>query len=356
MNKIIAYFFFTIITFSTFSQNKKEQIEALNFRLDSLHNILTTSKISFSDSLFTERFNSKQQRLIIEQQKTEMELQMLQAKNLNAQLDSLTNEVSALKNKIEELKNNQEVFFNTQIQHFTLFKDCSYNYDSDFYTSMIKNCKKRFLKYPEINYGHRFNVPSHSELTEFDIWWQSDIAYALIIVKDVRMVVYGEENETAPEISLNYYILKYNNNQFEKEYSWQKIVDVCHVDSENNNLNFQITDLNKDGKFETWCVNENYCVGGIHPSHLFVYMYENGVLYTMKSVTNMPDFDLTDIQINEWIKDYENDEDEEDENVAYKLSINKFDSKFLSIPNQFRQYAIKIRNENILGRWVPRLK
>ena len=79
MNKIIAYFFFTIITFSTFSQNKKEQIEALNFRLDSLHNILTISKISFSDSLFTERFNSKQQRILIEQQKTEMVLQILQS-------------------------------------------------------------------------------------------------------------------------------------------------------------------------------------------------------------------------------------------------------------------------------------
>ncbi len=331
---------------STFSQSKKEQIEALDFRIDSLHYILTTSKISFSDSLFTERFNSKKQRLIIEQQKTEMELQILQAKNLNAQLDSLTNEVSALKNKLEELKNNQEVFFNTQIQYFTLFKDCSFNYDSEFYTSMIKNCKKRFLKYPEINSDLNFNVPSHSELTEFNIWWQGDIAYALIIVKDVRMVVYGEENETAPEISLNYYILKYNNNQFEKEYSWQKIVGVCIQDSENKNLNFQITDLNKDGKFETWCVNENYCVGGIHPSHLFVYMYENGKLYTMKSVTNIPDFDLTDIQINEWIKDDENSD----------LSINQFDSKFLSIPNQFRQYAIKIRNENILGGTVKKIE
>ena len=64
---------------SSFSQSKKEQIEALDFRIDSLHYILTTSKISFSDSLFTERFNSKQQRILIEQQKTEMVLQILQS-------------------------------------------------------------------------------------------------------------------------------------------------------------------------------------------------------------------------------------------------------------------------------------
>ena len=40
MNKIIAYFFFTIITFSTFSQNKKEQIETLKIRTDSLTNVI----------------------------------------------------------------------------------------------------------------------------------------------------------------------------------------------------------------------------------------------------------------------------------------------------------------------------
>jgi hypothetical protein len=192
MTKIIFLIFTLAVVQLSYAQNKKEQIEAFNFRLDSLHNILTISKISFSDSLFTERFNSKQQRILIEQQKTEMELQMLQAKNLNSQIIALNTEVSELKNKIEVLKNNQEVFFNTQIQHFTLFKDCSYNYDSEFYTSMIKNCKKRFLKYPEINSDLNFNMPSHSELTEFNIWWQGDIAYALIIVK-----ILFNENKTS---------------------------------------------------------------------------------------------------------------------------------------------------------------
>ena len=43
MNKIIAYFFFTIITFSTFSQNKKEQIELLNYSIDSLKQMIKTN-------------------------------------------------------------------------------------------------------------------------------------------------------------------------------------------------------------------------------------------------------------------------------------------------------------------------
>ena len=49
MNKIIAYFFFTIITFSTFSQNKKEQIELLNYSIDSLKQMIKTNDKNLND-------------------------------------------------------------------------------------------------------------------------------------------------------------------------------------------------------------------------------------------------------------------------------------------------------------------
>ena len=140
---------------------------------------------------------------------------------------------------------------------------------------------------------------------------------------------------------MNYYVLKYTNGKFEKEYNWCSKVDVCHVDSENKNINFQITDLNKDGKFEIWCVNENYCKGGVDVNNLIVYMYEKGILYSMKSVTNIitPEYSETDAELKEYPS----------EDGIPMYSINQFDSKFESISDQFKQYAIKIRNENILG-------
>ena len=49
MNKIITCFFFTIITFSTFSQNKKDQIEVLTKQTDSLNKLVETKNIEIKD-------------------------------------------------------------------------------------------------------------------------------------------------------------------------------------------------------------------------------------------------------------------------------------------------------------------
>lgn len=337
MNKIIGCLLLIMTTFYSNAQNKKEQIEALNFSIDSLKNVLSTARLTFSDSLDKERTNSSQQKTVIDQQQKEIELATLQSKNLNSQLNDLTKEEVLLKKEIEDLKIKQQELNKTEIQSFTLIKNSSHLF-------LIDHFKKTLFKYPEIKPRSDYKsnsefFTSKSELTECEIWWQDNDAYALVVVREIRYIKEADWNdEIGTEISLNYYVLKYNNGQFEKEYSWCEKVDVCPVDEDNNNINFQITDLNKDGKFEVWCVNENYCMGGVDPKNLNIYMYENGAVYEMKSVTNIPKMEITDAEIKEWIKDGD---------TAY--SINQFDSKFLSISDQFRQYAIKIRNENILG-------
>jgi len=315
----------------SFSQNKKEQIEALNFRIDSLNNVLLTSRITFSDSLEKERTKISQQKLVIDQQQKEIELKTLQSKNLSSQINDLTKEVLLLKEEIEDLKIKQQELNKTEIQFFTLVTN-------NFHLFLIDHFKKTLFKYPELKTDNLDIKKSHSELTECEIWWQDNDAYALVVVREIRYIKDPEwDDETGTEISLNYYVLKYTNGKFEKEYTWCSKVDLCHVDSENKNINFQITDLNKDGNFEIWCVNENYCKGGVDPNNIIVYMYEKSSLYSMKSVTNIPNMEITDAEIKEWIKD------------GASYSINLFDSNFLSISDQFRQYAIKIRNENILG-------
>lgn len=331
--KIRLTFCYCFILSMAFSQNKKEQIEALNFSIDSLKNVLSTARLTFSDSLNKERTTSSQQKLVIDQQQKEIELATLQSKNLNSQLNDLTKEEVLLKKEIEVLKIKQQELNKTEIQSFTLIKNNSHPF-------LIDHFKKTLFKYPELKTNNLDIIKSNSKLTECEIWWQGDNAYAFVVVKDVNMVkteIYDEIG-IYPEISLNYYVLKYNSGQFEKEYSWCEKVDVCPVDEDNNNINFQITDLNKDGKFEIWSVNENYCMGGVDPKNLNIYMYENGAVYVMKSVTNIPNMEVTDAEIKEWIKDGD---------ATY--SINQFDSKFESISDQFKQYAIKIRNENILG-------
>jgi hypothetical protein len=321
---------FLLISTTSFAQNKKEQIEILNFRVDSLNNVLSTARITFSDSLDKERTKSSQQKLVIDQQQKEIELATLQSKNLNSQINDLTKEEVLLKKEIQDLKSKQQELNKTEIQSFTLIKNAVDSW-------LMAHFKKILFKYPEIKPDSDYR--SNSELTECQIWWQDDDAYALVVVREIRYIKEADWNdEIGTEISLNYYVLKYNNGKFEKEYNWCEKVDACHFDSENNNINFQITDLNKDGKLEVWCVNENYCKSDVSPNELVVYMYENGNIYVMKSVTNIPKMEITDAEIKEWIKDG---------NTAY--SINQFDSKFESISDQYKQYAIIIRNENLLG-------
>ena len=339
-------FLFFFANSLTWGQNKKEQLERMKSTIDSMSNYLIFSNKRFEDSLFLERLKSAKQQEIIKDQMEQINLIQEQNEFLRFQNITLLEELNSLKKKLDEISFKKDSMDYSEKQYFTLLNDePTLIHQSKEYREIIKDFKKRFLKYPENNLNEQFNVPSYSKLTEVEIWWEGNTSCALTVVKDVKMIIEAG-NDAFPEISLTYYVLRFKNNQFEKEFSWQKKLDPCHLDSENSNIKFQITDLNKDGKFEIWCVNENYCKGGIQPSDLFIYLYQNGELYTMKSATNIPDFDINDEQIKEWTKD------EEDP----FLRINEFDSKFLSISNVYREYAIRLRNENILGETLRKIR
>ena len=327
-------FTFILLSSVCLGQNKKEQIIALNKSIDSLQTVLKSMKSDYSDSLVYERSEKSKKALDNEKQQEKIEGLILQTKKLDNKISSLSNENSVLKKEIEVLKTKQKELSATKIRSFTLSKNANN-------TRLIDYFKKKLFKFPEIQDTDASWFASNSELHECSIWWQGNIAYALVIVKDKKMVSADFDDGLFPEISLNYYILKYSNGTFEKEYNWSKTVNACPVDWDNKNIDFQITDLNNDGKFEIWCVNESYCKGDVSPNTLNIYMYENGNLYLMESVTNNPNIGITDIEIKEWGEE--------------NYSINLFDSKFQTLSDQYRKYAIKIRNENILGDQVNKL-
>ena len=125
MNKIIAYFFFTIITFSTFSQNKKEQIETLKIRTDSLTNVLANEReTNFArvqeliylkglgqnqiDSLQTELKNIKnfydKKELENTQLKYDLNLNLAQISKLKIQLINKTDSLIIIANELKQIK------------------------------------------------------------------------------------------------------------------------------------------------------------------------------------------------------------------------------------------------------------
>jgi hypothetical protein len=319
MKRNILLLFFGLTIQSVYSQNKKEQIEALNFSVDSLKTVLTTVRLTYSDSLEKERKISSQQKLLINEQQKEKENTMLELTNYKAQISVLTNEEVLLKKEIEDFKTKLYALNNSEIQSCNVYKN-------DISSFLLDYFKSTLLKNPD------------SEMSECQMWWQGNVPYALVITKDVKQLKAEFDDEMYPEISLNYYILKYSNGKFEKEYNWREKVNVCPVDSDNKNIDFRITDLNRDGQYEIWTVNENYCKGDVSPNNLNIYMYEKSKLYSMKSVTNIPSMEITDTEIKEWMKGGDTN-----------FSINQFDVQFESISQQYKDFAIKIRNENILG-------
>lgn len=330
--QIVCFFsFFGIPNY--YSQNKKEQIAALNFSLDSLKNVHLVAISMLEDSLNREREQKIKLQLISDKQLIEIESLHTKSKNIEYQVDTLTKVNAQQKKDIENLKFKIQEIKNNEIKSFTTLKKNSNLFLIDYF-------EKTLLKYPKLESNGNNLAKSHSVLTECEVWFQGEILYALVVVKDNNKVKTEFEGETGvfPEISLNYYILKSTNGEFVKEFSWTEKVDICPVDVDNNNIDFQITDLNKDGKLEIWCVNENYCLGGVDPKNLNVYMCEKGLLYKMKSVTNIPKMEITDIEIKEWINDGDTN-----------YCINKFDENFKTISDEFRQYAIKMRTKNILG-------
>jgi hypothetical protein len=59
----------------------------------------------------------------------------------------------------------------------------------------------------------------------------------------------------------------------------------------------------------------------------------------MESVTNFPGF-FSDIDIREWIKD------------GSEYVINKFDSNFEVLSEEYKTYAINLRNKNLCGQGI----
>jgi hypothetical protein len=83
-------------------------------------------------------------------------------------------------------------------------------------------------------------------------------------------------------------------------------------------------------------VIESLCSLGIEPSKLEVNLFNKGKINKMESVTNSRDF-FTDTEIKEWIQNGSN------------YVINKFDTNFENLSDNFKSYAIELRNNNIYG-------
>jgi hypothetical protein len=217
--------------------------------------------------------------------------------------------------------------------------------NNDEFNSLV-TLKPKLFKYPErsslaleLQYSK-----SYSELQECRLWNKDSVTYAFVLVKDTKKVSNpnpyagdGDFRDIGDQVTFSCYILKLVNSDFVIFEKWASSIEVCYDDLSSQNIDFHITDINNDGKVEVWYVIEWSCSLGVEPSKLEIYLFNNGMLNTMESVTNFPG-QFTDNDIREWIKDGDD------------FVINRYDSNFEKLSQDFKTYAIELRTRNLYGR------
>jgi len=101
--KQVLILLIVIICSPSFSQSKKEQIEALNFSLDSLTKKNQEIKIAYNDSLSIERFHAIEYKNEITIQKKEIDFLTQQSKSFQQKINELHSESEAIKTNYEKL-------------------------------------------------------------------------------------------------------------------------------------------------------------------------------------------------------------------------------------------------------------
>ncbi len=165
--RILIYFLIQIICFYTFSQSKKEQIEILTHRVDSLNNVLKTDRnLNNQKELeYKEQISSLQKQLenlngTLTKTKEELSKKDVELKNSNQELINKTMELKALKNQIYEKEERIKILsnqvqklktttnFNLELQKFKVEEIFAFNGAISWQITLIINEKLIDTFYP----------------------------------------------------------------------------------------------------------------------------------------------------------------------------------------------------------------
>lgn len=121
-----------------------------------------------------------------------------------------------------------------------------------------------------------------------------------------------------------------SNNQFKLSWQTYDFIKDCPVDLEAQYVpnSFAVTDLNKDGKAETWLMYTTVCHGDVSPSDMKIIMHEGIKKYAVRGTKKVKVSD----------KDFE----------GGKYT---FDEAFKTGPEAFRQYAADLWKKNLMQVW-----
>ncbi len=141
--------------------------------------------------------------------------------------------------------------------------------------------------------------------------------------------IYKNKNNDSEEQNAELFAYHYNvrNDTLKQIWKLYDFIKDCPVDIEANFIKnaFKITDLNDDGTAEIWTMYKTACHGDVSPCTMKIIMYQGGQKFAMRGENK--------VRISE--KEYMGGE-------------YKFDAAFLEGDKKFRDFALRLWNDNIL--------
>lgn len=136
----------------------------------------------------------------------------------------------------------------------------------------------------------------------------------------------GEYNKNAALYAYHYNI----KDSLRLTWKVHDLITDCEVDVEANFVKntLQVTDLNKDGVGEVWLMYKTACRGDVSPADMKIIMYQGQQKFAMRGQNK--------VQVSE--KEFYGGE-------------YKFDKAFIEAPQEFKIFAKKLWDKNILETW-----
>jgi len=324
MKKLLFLLF--LIPIAGVSQNKKEQIAALNFKLDSLNNKISNerqaSKKEIEDN--EKKISSQKAQLIklydrvkklnesLELEKANLNTQKLknievdklnnkyaqQIGKLNENLVDSAGKISQLNNeinnnsiKIKELVTKKDNTIDSITKNNNqLINDYSkLKLISDSISNVIYNTHKLLplwhsgpSYYTQDIINSYLTAKNSSLVYEVSVLAADKLIFSFVIRGEKEVRYYSHDHNqiiSGYKQYLKYYIGSFSDEIFTLHQHWEQSVGPSDYDNGIAHVDFQLTDIDQDGEYEFWYVNDSFeGKSDVSPTDLTVYFYNASTL------------------------------------------------------------------------------
>lgn len=256
---------YMIIACNSLGQNKKEQIAILNSQLDSVQKLHVSDSVQHTNtintlhreySILTAQYE-KSEKLIDSKSRTIREKNEL-IQFLNKEKIEIMKENNGLRRK----KNSLNILIDS-----------------------LKNENSKSFKLPNVWYSIPGYLPSEAYSQFFDsknskvvasiTYLQANslkVAFAIYESKEDRFVDYNNQISFGYKQFLKYVVGTFKNDKFILEKQWEQTVGPSMFDDHIEHVDVQITDLDDNGAYELWFVNNSYeGISDVSPTDLTIY-------------------------------------------------------------------------------------